>query len=273
MKRISITELDLYQICRMKHHYRYAEKLRIPVDSPALTIGINFADAIEKALLVEKSKDRLRTALEDVSIGSTLYKVLKGVPQWLWELERPVSEDKLEVVYRRWFPEKSTVARWTPNAEGLLQIVGKLDAWHVMKDGDEVIGVVVYEFKTSPCSNKELGRKLEAYEHWGIQPQRYAVLINDSYDWVREVPVYRQHILINHNGQCAEGNTVIVPDWRLDQVREEMCLLANEVGTTPPFHTFSALCGWCEYKELCMAWITGGDEAEVVEERGEHEKV
>ena len=268
MKRVSVTELDLYQVCRKKWDYRYPQRIRIPSDSPALTIGIQFADAIEAALLVEDPAKRLRSALAEVKTGSTLYKVLKGVPQWLWELERPVSEDKLEVPYNK--ATRNSVwqtAHQMKMKSPAIEIVGKLDAWHIMRDeAGDAIGVVVYEFKTSPCSNKEIERKLEAYENGGIQPQRYAVLINDSYDWVQEVPVYRQHILINHNGVCAEGNQVIVPDWKMDEVRQEMCELANEVGTTFPYHTFGPMCNWCEYKHLCTAWITGGDEADVVEE-------
>ncbi len=241
--RTSVTALDNWQQCQVKYMYRGRRLKEYGyVPTGPLTSGTTFHDSLERSLMTHDMKDAFDYTHQLLPDGNRfkpgVLRMLKDVPSWLLEVEIPIAEDKIEV-----------------EIDGVTY-VGKPDLWTVTEEG-----VVIYEFKT--CSEKGTGlmKKLLNYEEWGIQPVRYAWLLKQAYDWLADLPIYRQHILWSTQSEHVSGGLVYVSDSALDNAGKDMIRLASEIkkGGETPIHHFSPLCNWCDYQQLCRGWLTGAD--------------
>ena len=248
--RTSVTALDNWQECQVKYTYRGRRlKEHNYVPSGPLTSGITFHDSLERALMTHDMKDAFNHA-DGVLPDSNRFKpgvmrMLHTVPDWLLGVDIPVAEDKIEI-----------------DIDGITY-VGKPDLWTVND-----YGVMIYEFKT--CSEKGNGmiKKLLNYEEWGIQPVRYAWLLQQGYDWLQGMPIYRQHILWSTQSEPIEGKEILISQQAIDNAGQDMIRLANEVrDTSVPTHHFSPLCNWCDYQQICRGWLTGADVDGIIEEK------
>ena len=255
--RTSVTKLDNWQECQVK--YRYSER-RLKehgyVPSGPLTSGTTFHDSLERALMTKKMKDGFDytfSMLDDNNrFRPGVLRMLKDVPEWLLDVDIPVAEDKLEVSY---------IGR------DEITIVGKPDLWTV-KD----YGVVVYEFKTCSEKGKGMLKKLLNYEEWGIQPTRYAWLLQQTYDWLEGLPFYRQHILWSSQDKHIEGKEILISQDAIDNAGQDMIRLADQIEEAEfekaqPIHHFTPLCNWCDYQQVCRGWLTGADVDGIIGEK------
>lgn len=260
-KVVSVTEMEVAQECGRKWAYQYREKVsREAVDAANVRLGVGreFAQRLERAMQKHPS-ERVAEAVRGVEPGGALARVIMGVPDKFWRAEWPVTEDRLVGEYDRADQTEWRCTNGWANWEPEVRVTGRPDLWGVLRGADGAVqGCVVYEFKTTADSNSQLARKLERYESWGVQAMRYAVLLHDVYEWVRPWPIYRQHVVINHLGTCLEGALVPVTPGVLDRTRQEMCAIAALVGSNT-LHHFTSWCMMCEYQELCLAWLAGGD--------------
>ena len=248
--RTSVTALDNWQECQVKYTYRGRRLKEYDyVPSGPLTSGITFHDSLERALMTHRMIDAYDYAEEALPDGNRfkpgVLRMLEDVPDWLLHVNVPIAEDKIEV-----------------SMDGITY-VGKPDLWTVHEHG-----AIVYEFKT--CSEKGAGmmRKLLNYEEWGIQPVRYAWLLRQNYDWLADIPIYRQHILWSTQSKRIEGKQILISQTAIDNAGHDMVKLANEVRETPlPTHHFSPLCNWCDYQQICRGWLTGADVDGIIEEK------
>jgi len=261
--RVSVTELDNWQKCRLRHHYRYHERIQptgaYADDNIALAVGSAVGLALEYSATgaskgeCEKVGHRYLAGRD--SALTRYYTCLAKLPDWLWELENPVAEDKLEVFY----PYRERWGGWG------ITVVGLPDMWYVEKDEDGTpLGVRILEFKTCADSKSKTASKLLNYQRWGRQPIRYATLLYDTYEWLRDLPFYRQHILVSSNGKgyYYEGAAMRVPQRVIESERAEMLDLAYQSrheSRGDEQATFSPLCGWCDYEELCTLRLMGAD--------------
>ena len=237
--RTSVTALDNWQECQIKYTYR-GRRLKEYNYTPSgpLTSGITFHDSMERAIMTGKINDAYNYA-------DGVLRMLDRVPKWLLDVKTPVAEDKLEI-----------------DIDGITY-VGKPDLWTVTD-----YGVVIYEFKT--CSEKGAGvtKKLLNYEEWGIQPVRYAWLLQQAYEWLEGQPFYRQHILWSTQDYPMEGKEILVSQGAIDNAGVDMVRLANAIRETEePTHHFSPLCNWCDYQQLCRGWLTGADVDGIIAEK------
>ena len=256
--RTSVTKLDNWQECQVK--YRYSER-RLKehgyVPSGPLTSGTTFHDSLERALMTKNMKDGFDYTFsqldDDNRFRPGVLRMLKDVPDWLMDVEIPVAEDKLEVSY---------LGNWQE-----ITIVGKPDLWTV-KD----YGVVVYEFKTCSEKGKSMLKKLLNYEEWGVQPTRYAWLLQQTYDWLEGLPFYRQHILWSSQDTHIEGKEILISQDAIDNAGQDMIRLAEQIEETDyansePIHHFTPLCNWCDFQQVCRGWLTGADVDGIIEEK------
>jgi len=251
--RTSVTKLDTWQECQVK--YRYSER-RLKehgyVPSGPLTSGSTFHDGLERALMTKQITEAYDYAYGTLDENNRflpgVIRMMKDVPAWLLDVKVPVAEDKLEVVYND------------------MTIVGKPDLWTV-KD----YGVVVYEFKTCSEKGKSMLKKLLNYEEWGIQPTRYAWLLQQTYDWLEGLPFYRQHILWSTQDKHLEGKEIRIPQEALDNAGADMVRLASRIeeekNKGDNIHHFTPLCNWCDYQQLCRGWLTGADVDGIIAEK------
>ena len=258
--RVSVTEIEAFQLCEKKHSYQYG--LRLQANAPeatsiALRIGRTVAESIEVGLGLGAGTDAKRKALDyvgtqiedDKDLGKALICVEK-MPDFIWDIKLPISEDKLEVPY------------WDD------VVVGIPDLWWVEYDEDKIpLAVHVEEFKTGYQSGSKASERLVAYEKWGIQASRYAVLLRDKYPWLHDIPMYRRHILLSYagRGKAYVGRDILVSEATLDQTRMEMLSLVDRIAALEvPTHHFGRLCDWCQYAPICWTYLTGGDESDTI---------
>jgi hypothetical protein len=252
MRRISVTELDLYQNCPMSHHLKYNEGLKLKPDfeeppSSARRTGIAIADSLERGLLLGSRKE----ALEQAESNDGAVYAIRKVPEWIWNVNRPVAEDKLEVVY---------------HSAQTVQMVGKPDLWYLEQEGDLPLGVHIVEFKSGADTGYRAQKKLERYENWGIQATRYAVLLHDAYDWLADIPFYRQHIFLSTKGNPIEGACIHVSEFHMDNARREMLQLCDTLINRAPERHYGPLCDYCDFAPISRGYLTGPEPSDIIEE-------
>ena len=260
--RIAVTEIEKFQECELAHYYKYGLGLRFINGNPPdyLRAGKAISDVLEAAFLDRLDTKQCALGLAEnvpVDIRGRVLKALGAMPEWVWEVQLPMPEDKLEYNYPVTMREGKCEA---------VTFVGKPDLWFVESSSGLPEAVRIMEFK-APSKNRqyEVNKSLEGYERFGVQPIRYAVLLRDVYEWLENVPIYRQHILISQYGLVAEGNVVLVSDALIDRTRREMLEIASRMYDTTPVPSYLYHCHRCEFSEVCIARLTGGDESGIIE--------
>jgi len=260
MRRFSVTELDQFQNCPMAHHLKYNEGLRLKPEheetSGPRATGSAIADALERGLLLGSRKEAILGAAENAGAEYAI----RHAPEWIWEVERPVAEDKLEVIYPPVHGED-----WWEDKEGV-QMVGKPDMWYLEQEGDLPIGVHVTEFKSGADTGFRARQKLERYESWGIQAVRYVVLLHDAYEWLRDIPFYRQHIYLSTKGKPIEGARIHVSQYHIDNARKDMLQLCDTIINRPPERHYGPLCDYCDFAPISRGYLTGPEPSDIIEE-------
>ena len=259
--RASVTQIEQFQLCEVKHDYSYQRRLEpVQEDSSAIyqRIGRVVAESIEigikkgvdgKRPAKAYASDYLSAQLGDEKDLEKAAICVDKLPDHIWDIPLPMSEDKLEVEY------------------GSHTVVGVPDLWWVESDDEGVLALHVEEFKTGYQAGSKASEKLVNYEKWGIQASRYAVLLHDKYEWLRGLPIYRRHILMSYSGRgkAYVGRELLVSDATLDKTRTEMLTLVERMDTlVTPTHHFGMLCNWCKYSPICWGYLTGLDEDDII---------
>jgi hypothetical protein len=255
MLRVSVTQMDDFQKCQQFWLYRHIKGLRPREKPAAMQSGSAFHDSIEQALMLPRS-ERIDTALavaeEHLGEGHRLLpgvlRAIEGVPQWLWEVERPVAEDKLEVDYSVTFDVDC------------LTVVGKPDLWTVTDRGVEVT-----EFKSTGKKGSKFQEALKQYGTWATQAVRYCVLLYDSYPHLRDLPFYYKYLLQSTaTGESDESECGPITITAMDRIRTEMLEICRQIAEVTPVRSYGILCNWCDFQQLCTSFRLGfeGDEGE-----------
>ena len=229
--------MAVWQECEMKWWYRYKLRMPLVATGPMVSGGAIHA-GLEGALLGKKTvADAWRVAgnyLGEENIekyGPGAKRALEATPSWLWEVEVPQVELKLEVQL------------------GGHVVVGKPDLWWVDKDGAFVV-----EFKST---SDDPSRKLEDYQPLGNpQPLRYAVLVDKYLEG--KLPVYVMHLILSTRGKVCEGAWYPVSRSVLEREEKEMVEIVGRMERAPLWHR-SWACGRCEFKEIDEVRVTGGE--------------
>lgn len=267
--KISITEIEDWQTCRMKWYYKYVMKLR-PQPNDAMgpqVSGMAIHKGIEVALLTAKPAQRPSAAVaaaktflasygEDIAgrFGRGVETALGGVI--LWNLDLPQSEARYEVSY------------------GDFSVVGRPDVWWY--DG---VGIHVVDFKST---SKDEDDRLYKLQTWNMQPRYYAVLVADwlaqqphdpavSYD---KIPIYTNHHVLSTRGHHAYGVEQPVHQhlgslrmalreraWQVAQDKER----AQHIP--PNFWGDASVgvhCAWCDFAAIDEMHLTGGDVEDII---------
>ena len=262
--RVSVTELEDFQDCEMKHHYRHGMRLR-PLQaaekSIALVIGGTVARAIEVGVSlgggVEQAKEYIAAQKLGEKFEPKAIICVEKLPQLFWDIKTPNSEDKLEVQYG--------------TEEGRHTMVGIPDLWWVEYDEDDVaLAVHVEEFKTGYQYGSQAVDRLMSYQMFGIQASRYAVMLHDKYEWLRGLDFYRRHTLMSYagRGKAYKGDELLLSKQGMDRTRMDMLELVDRMASTKQAtHHFARLCDWCAYAPICRGYLTNSDPDEIIKSR------
>ncbi|MDO8467878.1 MAG: PD-(D/E)XK nuclease family protein [Nanoarchaeota archaeon] len=62
-------------------------------------------------------------------------------------------------------------------------------------------------------------------------------------------------------------------DEQIERLKEKIQFLINEIESTKEFpYNISALCDWCEYKNICPAWTKSSSDNKIIKSKEEREK-
>jgi hypothetical protein len=278
--RVSITELDAWAQCHKAWSLKYQQKLRLVeatrVSEP-MRVGRAVAEAIEHATLLGLSPDVrvdcAYSALIDYDLEPHLLeraeKCIAAVPDWVWEIKAPVSEDKMEVPYA-YIEASPRTGEWVPVpplAGPAHILVGKPDIWFVERnEAGERIAVHVVEVKTGgERSRPKANARLYSYQMFGLQAVRYCVLLHDTYDWLRDLPFYRRYLYLSTGGFAVESDPWPVPPKALDSIRAAMLQQVAEMETSPATRNVGRWCEWCDFNSITTAVLTGGEERDKID--------
>lgn len=250
LKRISVSQVTAWLACRLKWEYRYREELAkdgegelqssgkaIHAAVAALLTGMSGVEGLPA--VVEHSLRRSFEGREDREA-----KVNRYLPGALRAVGRVPSADLLGAGI--WAVETPIEGSWD---DGNLIIWGKPDFFIVNEDG-----VFITELK----STSDTDRVPLDYLLYNPQHRYYSVILRQIYP---DLPVYVRYIVV-YTGKT--GPTMMESSWlmkteMLDRTEREMVTAGREVGSLPILPNYGLPCNWCDYRQLCLLTITGGD--------------
>ena len=257
MRRVTVTELDQWQDCQAKWYYKYSDRL-------APTKGESMGNRVYGTLAHKGAEVRLLLGRDDYepavrlladelgadekAIQSALGAV-RGIPQWVWQLNRPQVETEIELVD----PVDSEVT-----------LVGHPDVWGFTGENE----ILVIDFKTTSESPKARLNKIYAHE---VQLKRYASILyklmqrGELGPPVENPIVGYQYIVINYKGNCEVGGLNFLNQKIVDRVLDHAFFIARDIGLQPGIENFGPLCGWCEFWPICEAGLTGGNMRDIID--------
>lgn len=254
MYRVSVTSLKKWLNCPRAFQHYTLEKLRFTEQTAAEADprkrGTYFHDVLEQAFDLPVG-ERLTHTLDAVSWHDKMTKCVKDIPAEFWQVERPISEDKMEVVYEVAGEE--------------VMVVGKPDRWWVDVESETLM---IDEFKTGGKSKSDAQRKLTNYTYNDPQVLWYAALIQDKYpDTFGRLFMERRHHFFSLNGFSLTGPVMAIPQWAIDRGRSDMLdtVALTTVGIYPKSE--GPLCNWCDYLPLCQGEMMGQNSALIKADR------
>lgn len=248
--RLSASELNAWRSCRLRHHYSYGEGLALPEKGPMLASGTAVHGAVEAVLKGEipydlsaaKAEEILRDNLagrDDLEVAVKKYlpgavRALSRMPKWAiepgWQVE--------ELIEWTW-PEHD------------ITLFGFPDMYRVEDDH-----IIIGELKSTSNTRKVPSD----YFLFNPQHRYYAVVLSKLYP---DKPIFVKYAVV-HTGKT--GPRLQQGEWlmkkrALAQAEQEILATAGEIGKLPVVPSYTNACGYCDFKPLCAAAITGGDPA------------
>jgi RecB family exonuclease len=192
---------------------------------------------------------------DEKAIQSALGAV-RGIPQWVWKLERPQVETEIELA-------DNTLGA-PDRAEWEVTLVGHPDVWGFTGENE----ILVIDFKTTSESPKARLNKIYAHE---VQLKRYAAIL---YTLMQQgefgPPIDRpivgyQYIVVNYKGNHEVGGLNFLNQKIVDHVLGHAFKIAREIAKSPGVENYGPLCGWCEFWPICEARLTGGNPRDIID--------
>jgi RecB family exonuclease len=261
--RITVTELDQWQDCHAKWFFKYFHRYT-PTKGESMgnrAYGTLAHKGAEVRLLLGRDDYepavRLladRIGADEKAIQSALGAV-RGIPQWVWKLQRPQVETEIEL--------------HVPNEEGVpgadnITLVGHPDVWGFTGENE----ILVIDFKTTSESPKARLNKIYAYE---VQLKRYASMLYTLMQQghfgppIQNPIVGYQYIVVNYKGYHEVGGLNFLNQKIVDHVLGQAFSIARQIGWDQEGENYGPLCGWCEYWPICEAGLTGGNQDDIID--------
>jgi len=255
MRRVTVTELDQWQDCKSKWFYKYWHRYA-PSKGESMgnrAYGTLAHKGAEVRLLLGRDEYEPAVRLLADEIGAdekaiqSALGAVRGIPQWVWQLNRPQVETEIEL-----------------EVDSNVTLVGHPDVWGFTGENE----VLVIDFKTTSESPKARLNKIYAHE---VQLKRYAAILYTLMQrghFGSPIPspiVGYQYIVINYKGNCEVGGLNFLNQKIVDHVLHQAFTIAREIGTGSPIENYGPLCGWCEYWPICESALTGGDTDDIID--------
>ena len=267
MRRVTVTELDQWQDCPAKWYYKYKDRLA-PTKGESMgnrAYGTLAHKGAEVRLLLGRDdyEPAVRMLADEIgadekAIQSALGAV-RGIPQWVWQLDRPQVETEIELSV----PPGEDDFHYGVG-ENEITLVGHPDVWGFTGENE----ILVIDFKTTSESPKARLNKIYAHE---VQLKRYAAILYKLMQQGHFGPpisnpiVGYQYIVINYKGNCEVGGLNFLNQKIVDHVLFQAFRVARQIGSGPDVENFGPLCGWCEFWPICEASLTGGDPNDIID--------
>lgn len=275
-RHISLSELFTWNRCQRNHHLAYALNLRPLERPPALGSGSAIHAALAHFLVKLPGEKPRLTEMETVVRGclhnefggdeGAYGKYVKGalnslslVPDWVWarawQVETPLDIARIIIGDDVWF------------------VHGRTDIWSITDEGIDLL-----DFKVSEANPLDLML-------WSPQIRYYALGLQALYP---DRAVWYKYLLLPTQGKRA-GDPFAWPFTReaaeqtaLDLTKLVVDYAAHQAALTPlgvdmprpldwlwvmarPAYDRS-VCGYCDFKKICTAVITGADRNAVMKE-------
>ena len=267
MRRITVTELDQWQDCTAKWYYKYHHRLA-PSKGESMgnrAYGTLAHKGAETRLLL--GRDEYEPAIrllageigaDEKAIQSALGAV-RGIPQWVWQLDRPQVETEIELRVPDVKRDCAKCGNWDD-----ISLVGHPDVWGFTGENE----ILVIDFKTTSESPKARLNKIYAHE---VQLKRYAAMLytlmqQGHFGTPIQCPIVGyQYIVINYKGNHEVGGLNFLNQKIVDHVLDHAFFIAREIAHSPSVENYGPLCGWCEYWPICESALTGGNPDDIID--------
>ena len=261
-QRVTVTELDQWQDCHTKWGYKYSDRL-VPAKGESMgnrAYGTLAHKGAEVRLLLGSDACEPAVRLLAAQIGAdekaiqSALNAVGGIPQWVWELQRPQVETEIELEVGN--------EEGVPGPDKIL--VGHPDVWGFTGENE----ILVIDFKTTSESPKARLNKIYAHEE---QLKRYAAMLYQLLRMghfgpsIKQPIVGYQYIVIDYKGHHAVGGLNFLNQKIVDYVLAHAFSIARQIGWDWEGENYGPLCGWCEYWPICEAWLTGGSAGDIIE--------
>ena len=245
----SNSKLSTFEQCRQKYKFHYLDRIKVPGESVEAFLGSRVHEALEK--LYEDVRHRKIPEVDEV----LAYYRERWEAEWSDEVKIvnarytgknyfDMGEDFIRDYCKRHHPfdEGRTLGLETQDMLDL----GDGNRFHIRIDRltDEGDGVYsVNDYKTSKSLPKQeyldADRQLAAYSIW----------VRLNYPDVRRVRLVWHYLA--HDRHMESERT---PE-QLEALKESIRKTIGRIEKCDTFDpTTSALCSWCEYKEICPSW-------------------
>ena len=255
----SPTELSTFNDCPLKHHLRYNERLRLSDDKPSQALASGRAVHTAVQDILSENVEPSMYVSDDTMVGYHLWEALGGndgteeraalvkkflpgvkralskVPDWVWEGE--------------WHSESPV--GWGP-------FYGYTDLWRLVDDGYQQ-RIEIVDIKTTDHPPLD-------YVLWTPQLRLYAYMLSGMHG--HKYPVVYKYLCV----PTSPSKGVIDGSWhaftsmtqRDIEFQAAVWIAEIESGTQTPRE--SRGCSFCDYRYICQARITHGDQQSVKEE-------
>jgi len=252
MKIYSHSKLSTFEQCKLKYKFKYIDKIVPKVEK---SIEAHLGSSVHLALewLYAQIKQGHSPSLDDLIIhyievwkkdyrpeilivknGFTEKDYLEKGMKFLidyYQENKPFDDNTIEL-------EKKIFINL--DNENEIKLIGYIDRLvHDLETGN----FEIHDYKTANSQPQEDHGEKDR------QLALYSIAIKEAFGSDREVKLV-WHFLA-HNKKIISKRT----NEQLAQLKEETLSLINEIENTKEFPpTKSALCEWCEYKDICPVW-------------------
>ena len=247
MRTFSPTELETFNDCALKHHYRYTRRLR--QNEPRSTKNLASGRAVHSAL-----QAKLTTGGDDDKlIAEGLRETLsdeRDVQKYMTGALRAFKKIPAEVFEGEWHVEEDTEAVMPlPNNKSVI-IKGRIDLWRV-KEG--VFGEIIEILDVKTTANDALD-----YILWSPQLRLYAYCLKALHT---NKPITYSYVCVPTTTAPASisppfGFTQPVMEETVRYVDRIVSLMAQSDSPQP---RESRNCKWCDFADVCKTRVMGGD--------------
>ena len=252
MKIYSHSKLSTFEQCKLKYKFKYIDKIIPEIEK---SIEAHLGSSVHNALewLYKQIQQGQVPSLDDLIISYIEFWQRDYTQEMVIVREGLTEKDYLEKGLKFLIDYYQENKPFTDNTielekkimidldeENEIKLVGYID--RLVHDLEKGI-LEIHDYKTANSQPRENHGENDR------QLALYAIAIKENFGEDKEVKLIWHFLAHNRKIISTRSNE------QLKQLKEETLALINEIENTTSFPpNKSALCEWCEYKDICPAW-------------------